>query len=203
MAGLSVLWNYFPPLQYFDIDSLSPKREYVLQEHVRYYHMILCILIFSPFLVYFLRRVGKRPGNFGVETVRIYMGLASLNLTVNVIKWCIGKKRPDYDSRLLTGDYYIIMDGNRSFPSGHSGTAVLACFFLIAAAFSCMKKGPRLNLPRLVTLILAVASSICGAIYVCVSRIIDNRHDIVDVCSGALIGCFIGLLLVNRIGGKK
>lgn len=203
LTVLSVMWSYLQPLQHFDVDSLSPKREYVKQEHVRFYPMVAAILVFSPFLVYTLRRVGKKPGNFGLAATRIYMGLAGLNLTVNVIKWCIGKKRPDYDSRLLTGDHYVIMDGRRSFPSGHSGTAVLASFFLVSAALSCIKKGPRLNAPRMIALVLAIVLSVCGALYVCASRMVDNRHDIVDVCGGALIGCFIGFLLVNRAGRKK
>ncbi|GAA6024083.1 hypothetical protein JCM10207_009304 [Rhodosporidiobolus poonsookiae] len=146
-----------------------------------------------------------------------------MRVIVEGVKNRVGRLRPDFLSRCqwdpllqaCTGDAWLIKDGRRSFPSGHSSTAWQGLFFLslyIAGkngAFSFFRP-PSPLLPRRVpsspllrtlhTLLsshllrLSLALAPCAlASWIQITRLEDHYHHVEDVLTGGLIGALCAL----------
>ena len=118
--------------------------------------------------------------------------MAVMRITVDWIKNRVGRLRPDFWSRCeiydevanaCSGDAWLVKDGRRSFPSGHSSTAFAGLFFLTLflagknGAFAFSATFPRSSLlqSRLLRFALAVSPLFLAA-WVAITRIEDNYH---------------------------
>lgn len=138
-------------------------------------------------------------------------GVARL-ITV-VLKHSVGRLRPDFlarckwDEILLecTGKKQTVIDGRKSFPSGHSSTAFSGMFFLslwmagqtAAWCFSVQMPPRNLRSSRMTSFFLSIIP-LFWATHVAVTRIQDYKHDKEDVCVGGFIGiasAFISYLI--------
>lgn len=126
-----------------------------------------------PLLVV-LAGVGLLSGATGRAAVlEAAVALIPVNLTVEALKWTVGRTRPDGDSRRK----------NSAFPSSHAANA-----FAVATVIA--RRWRRLAVP-IAAFALAVAFS----------RMYLDRHWLSDVSGGALIGvagALLGVVCVER-----
>lgn len=118
--------------------------------------------------------------------------MAVMRVTVDWVKNRVGRLRPDFWARCgvydevansCSGDAWLVKDGRRSFPSGHSSTAFAGLFFL--CLFLAGKNGgfalgatfPRSSLlqSRMLRFSLAVSPLFLAA-WIAITRIEDNYH---------------------------
>jgi diacylglycerol diphosphate phosphatase/phosphatidate phosphatase len=119
--------------------------------------------------------------------------LAAVLFIVCAIKVSVGRLRPDFLARCVprdgvcTGDAHDVLEGRKSFPSGHTAVSFAGLGYLSL----CL--GSRLAIvhtPRAGTLwkyVVALAPWL-GALLVGLSRIADYWHHWEDVLCGALLG---------------
>jgi len=133
----------------------------------------------------------------------LWAGRSLTRFATECLKNRIGRLRPDFLARCkwdaaakaCTGKSVNILDGRRSFPSGHSSTAFAGMTFLslwlagqtAAWCFAAPVSGRAATASRLGRFTLALLP-LAYAIWVAVSRLEDNRHHKEDVIAGALIG---------------
>lgn len=100
---------------------------------------------------------------------------------------------PQYDQLdpipVCTGDKYSVLEGRRSFPSGHSsytfsvyGFIALYFYHYLLAPFSTYIGGWRL---------FSFFISLIPSLYCAISRTSDYRHHPLDVVVGSLLGFFV------------
>ncbi|XP_060601612.1 phospholipid phosphatase 1-like, partial [Ruditapes philippinarum] len=88
-----------------------------------------------------------------------------------------------------------LSDARKSFPSGHASLSTFGAIYLLAflqLRCTCTKK-VRTLLP------LIQLGILCAAIYVCISRVNDNKHHFSDVIAGAILGTVIALLSLKYV----
>ncbi|KAH9967247.1 phosphatidic acid phosphatase type 2/haloperoxidase [Russula dissimulans] len=135
-------------------------------------------------------------------------GSALSQLITDALKNRVGRLRPDFLSRcqwdasqhVCTGDTEVILDGRKSFPSGHASSASAGMIFLTlflagktaALCFNITPRGSFLR-SRLGRLGL-VLSPLFFSTWVAITRIEDYRHHKEDVIVGTLIGIFSGTI---------
>ncbi|PCH36340.1 acid phosphatase/Vanadium-dependent haloperoxidase [Wolfiporia cocos MD-104 SS10] len=133
----------------------------------------------------------------------LYSGRGLSEVITEVLKNRVGRLRPDFLSRCewdktlksCTGDVVDILDGRRSFPSGHSSTAFSGMMFLslwlagMTGAWCITRSAPARSLlsSKLARLIFSILP-LAFATWVAISRVEDNRHHKEDVIVGGLIG---------------
>jgi diacylglycerol diphosphate phosphatase/phosphatidate phosphatase len=115
--------------------------------------------------------------------------LAATSMTYNVIKFSIGYKRPDYYSRVASGDASKIEGGSESFPSGHAGLTFAAYSFMgLYAAGKLRLCAPiKAHQPAMFAS-LVVIGILVMPFWVAATRVYDYRHHPADIIAGALIG---------------
>eukprot|EP00667_Euglena_gracilis_P011518 EG_transcript_11764 len=147
-----------------------------------------CMLV----VVYFLwRRFGPTKERSWHDLHHFLLGMATA-VAVAYFTWIpinrvCGGFRPDFWSRLQTGDSDLIKQGRESFPSGHTLAAFTGLGFymhwLCGKLFVFHSAGGHLW-----RFVLAVMCPMALAITQAVSRVVDNRHRTVDILGGAVIG---------------
>ncbi|EIN09506.1 phosphatidic acid phosphatase [Punctularia strigosozonata HHB-11173 SS5] len=142
--------------------------------------------------------------------MEIHHGLLALiagrllsTLITDLLKSRVGRLRPDFLSRCkwdaalsaCTGKADDVLDGRKSFPSGHSSTAFAGMTFLFlwiagnTSAWSFTSRPPSSLLLRSRLLGLLISLLPIGyATWVAISRMEDYRHHKEDVIVGSLVG---------------
>eukprot|EP01062_Namystynia_karyoxenos_P073428 TRINITY_DN70226_c0_g1_i1.p1 TRINITY_DN70226_c0_g1~~TRINITY_DN70226_c0_g1_i1.p1 ORF type:complete len:327 (+),score=83.94 TRINITY_DN70226_c0_g1_i1:74-982(+) len=152
----------------------------------------------------------SRPYNGAAREAHavIYTLVLALALSVCVsepIKTLAGRLRPDFMARLRLGGalggasegpvswqascnnhHSIVLEGRRSFPSGHSSLSFAAWGTVALLAGSGFQRAG--GAPRAACQPLAALAWVLPACFIAVSRTRDYRHDFVDITAGALIG---------------
>lgn len=128
---------------------------------------------------------------------------------VENIKNLVGRLRPDFLDRckpiikICKGNKKIILDGRKSFPSGHSATCGCGFIFLILFINSQFVKSINnfnLNIP-LIKVLLNVCFLIIP-IYVGTTRYLDHRHFITDIIAGNILGGLVSLIFFKKFGKR-
>lgn len=152
-----------------------------------------------------------------VTILGLAISMALTVCLTDIIKNTVGRPRPDLISRcipkpntphdiLVTIDictqtnHHVLHDGWRSFPSGHSSFSFAGLGYLslfLAGQMRIFAHGAGVNTVGEHTEKLVrgdlVRSLVClapmlGALMIAISRCQDYRHDVYDVCVGALLG---------------
>lgn len=96
---------------------------------------------------------------------------------------------PGQDFKCLSRDLPSIDESRLSFPSGHSSLSFYSMLFLIffiQSTWKCARLG---LMPRVIQLGLFTS-----AVFIALSRIIDNKHHPTDVLAGAALGTLAAIL---------
>ncbi|XP_067948443.1 phospholipid phosphatase 5-like [Watersipora subatra] len=130
---------------------------------------------------------------------------------VNVIKLAAGRPRPDFYYRCFIHEEQVewsddvqcsglaadIIEGRKSFPSGHSSwsfTVLVWVFFYISGKLETFSLNGDRQGWKLVTSIIPIILATCVAI----SRTVDNHHHWQDVLVGSLLGMVIAYTVYRR-----
>ncbi|KAI9062496.1 lipid phosphate phosphatase 1 [Trametes sanguinea] len=164
----------------------------------------LSLVLFLPMgLTVAVAALRRSPMEIYHSLLGIISASALTNLTTEFLKNRVGRLRPDFldrckwdkDLKACTGKLDSILEGRRSFPSGHSSMAFCGMMFLslwIATATGAWRitetvPGGAFHRSKIVRLVLSLAP-LAFATWVAVSRLEDYRHHKEDVIVGSLIG---------------
>ncbi|OAL35845.1 hypothetical protein AYO20_04751 [Fonsecaea nubica] len=168
----------------------------------------------APLVVLVFWAVIARPGVYKahVTILGLFFSVYLAALITDIIKKAIGRPRPDLIARcqpkrgtptdiLVTvavctqPDLDLLLDGWRSFPSGHSSWAFSGLgYFSLFLAGQLHIFRPR---PHLASILIFLAPLICAAL-VAMSRLADYRHDLYDVSCGSLLGLVVAYTTYRR-----
>eukprot|EP00917_Polyrhabdina_sp_WS-2016_P023806 GHVP01051491.1.p2 GENE.GHVP01051491.1~~GHVP01051491.1.p2 ORF type:complete len:234 (+),score=31.82 GHVP01051491.1:863-1564(+) len=156
----------------------------------------------------------EKQVDFAKEAKCFFLGwtlsFVATNLVTTVLKNLVGAHRPDFLNRCFPTAYLegrliphevgmlpeceiearptLVMEGRKSFPSGHSSQVWSVYFFSLLYFFRASElfippfwKSMRLIIPILTCLIPS---------YVSISRVTDYRHRPIDISAGTMLGIF-------------
>ncbi|GJE98080.1 lipid phosphate phosphatase [Phanerochaete sordida] len=208
-AVMCALWvvawvvKEFPPFER-EVDPNDPAISHQHHKNTIGGDLNIMIAVFVPVAVV------VAAGTLRVSAMEIHHGLLSLlagsglnEIITEFLKNRVGRLRPDFltrckwsnDLKACTGKANDIMEGRRSFPSGHSSTAFAGMAFLSLFLAGLMytwtfgQSAPARNLlsTRLGRICVTLAP-VAYATWVAVSRLEDYRHHKEDVIVGSLLG---------------
>lgn len=179
--------------------------------------MAIIYAIVVPLVILIAWNVVARSSSAKHEVTYLSFGI-SIVLTAfitDIVKNAVGRPRPDLISRcqpspdvkpnvLVTVEScsapegFVLHDGWRSFPSGHSSSAFaglgfLAIFFAGQLHVFRYAAGGR-DLSRA----LLCLAPLLGAAMIAISRCEDYRHDVYDVCAGSALGMVVAYWSYRR-----
>lgn len=162
---------------------------------IQYVHLLIVTFTVPPAILYtaLYNSVIPDTEKITIFTGLITTGLLTIGLTEN-LKNIVGRHRPDFNHRcmpdiygLCTGKAETLIEGKKSFPSGHSSTSFYPVFYLIYI-FKVFKK-------KSFNHILTLAILISLSMFVCYTRVINNKHFVTDLIGGATVA-FICTLFI-------
>ncbi|XP_073954852.1 phospholipid phosphatase 5-like [Choristoneura fumiferana] len=158
--------------------------------------VMVCLIIFIPLIIFALPWLLTK--NYIDTTQAILAWTLALSITAmitEVIKLSVGRPRPDFFYRCYpngkitkdlhcVGDVREIMEGRKSFPSGHSSFAFASLGFLSLWIYGKLKLKWRGNVAR----VFCCVPPMLTATIIAASRVYDNHHHWEDVLAGSVIG---------------
>lgn len=176
----------------FDLNDTTIAHTFSRSERVTVGKLMLLAILFPIFAIISLNAIHLRPISHGLLALLLSISLATA--FTQVTKITVGRPRPDFLDRCKPRDFashtglvnssvcsanpesYKLIDGFRSFPSGHSSTAWsgLGFVFLYSADILRGLDRPSESVIRalLPTFALALAS------WITLTRIMDYRHHV-------------------------
>ncbi|KAK8850434.1 hypothetical protein IAR55_004352 [Kwoniella newhampshirensis] len=162
---------------------------------------LLCLIPLSSL-------VARNSWDVHNSVLGLFTSFTVTGVVTQIIKMSVGRPRPDLIARCLPAagatdhpvfglstiaictntNHFILNDGFKSFPSGHSSLSFSGLAFLSLYLAGKMHlwdvRGHR-------TRAWAALSPLLGGVMVAISRTEDNRHHWQDVLVGSLLGTFI------------
>ncbi|KAK7025212.1 lipid phosphate phosphatase 1 [Favolaschia claudopus] len=164
-------------------------------------HFIALLVPGAAVLAWGLIRLSFVAIHHGALALLAGRGLS--RLFTNILKNRVGRLRPDFLARCkwdevalaCTGKKNAVLDGRRSFPSGHSSAVFAGMTFLslwlagqtAAWCFQTPLPVASLRSSRLLRFVLSLLP-LCWATFVAITRLEDYRHHKEDVIGGAVLG---------------
>ncbi|XP_053671277.1 phospholipid phosphatase 5 [Anopheles nili] len=168
------------------------------------------IVLGIPGLVFTLQYLRTRDRQeLRCAVLAFTLGLGLNGVVTNTIKIAVGRPRPDFfwrcfpdgaindDLRCTQTEARVLMDGRKSFPSGHSSFAFVGLGFLtwyLIGKLQLMNERGRGRSVRLI----AAALPLFAATMIAISRTCDYHHHWQDVTVGSLIGSLLSYLCYRQ-----
>lgn len=192
---VSILTHVFSPhRREFSPRDESIAKPYVTHELIKFSFLVSAVVLIVPGIMYFSRRAAgaETKASFFVGVYAFLLSLSTATLIVNVIKVSVGRLRPDFLNRNIyfpsrgASESPEVVEGRRSFPSGHTCAACSSSTHTLLDSTLLMEKA--VGRPRLAILCSGMVLPVAFTLVVAVSRITDNRHHPTDVLVGGFIG---------------
>jgi diacylglycerol diphosphate phosphatase/phosphatidate phosphatase len=172
------------------------------------YALLYACLLFPVVVIFLCLKVFKKstPIQLHHALLGLFMSLGFCNTLTCLLKLMIGRPRPDFLARCFdnvipdpipwerpgypacTGDPFVIAEGRRSFPSGHSSISFSSMWYLTLFLINYLDTFDEDGHPW--KLFVACLPS-CGALFVAGSRVSDYWHHPTDVLAGSLLGILV------------
>ncbi|XP_066277042.1 phospholipid phosphatase 4-like [Branchiostoma lanceolatum] len=171
--------------------------------------VMFAIAISAPLIVVIVYSTVKR------DKIEAFQGILAVTLALvlngvvtNTVKLMYGRPRPDFFSRCFpdgkwskdmkcTGDPDTIIEGRKSFPSGHSSfsfTGLTFAALYLAGKLHCFQGKGRGQSWRL----LLAGLPLLGATMIAVSRTSDYRHHWQDIAVGSAMGLLMAYTIYRQ-----
>ncbi|XP_023937781.2 phospholipid phosphatase 5 isoform X2 [Bicyclus anynana] len=135
------------------------------------------------------------------------LSLGITGVLTDAVKLIVGRPRPDYFYRCFpdglatadlscTGDPADVLEGRKSFPSGHSSISFSSLG--MAAAWSCGRLGTLARRRGSGARVLATLAPLLAAAAVALSRTADYHHHWQDVLVGSILGLSVSLFCYRQ-----
>ncbi|KAK3315792.1 phosphatidic acid phosphatase type 2/haloperoxidase [Apodospora peruviana] len=217
-TGYMVLQFFVEPFhRMFSLNDLRISFPHVEVERVPLsLDFVYALFIPMIFMIVYNFATGASPHKHHVAVLGFAIAMILTSFLTDVIKNMVGRPRPDLLARCLAlpntprdilvsievcteTDHHRLHDGWRSFPSGHSSFSFAGLGYLslfLAGKMRIFAHGPGAGIGEhteklvrgdLVRALLCGAP-LLGATMIAISRCQDYRHDVYDVCIGALLG---------------
>lgn len=162
----------------------------------------ICIV---PFFIIFITNLVNKNKVDGLQAfLAISLAFGINGVVTNIIKLVVGRPRPDFFYRCFpdgkgdlefpcTGKKEIVIEGLKSFPSGHASFAfasMMFCTLYLCGKLQTFNPRGRGKSWRLLLSFLPLMA----ALIISVSRTCDYHHHWQDVTVGSLLGAFIAYL---------
>jgi diacylglycerol diphosphate phosphatase / phosphatidate phosphatase len=196
LLGVGVV-HLFKPVHRYLPDN-DPMMSYPLRNSLSGGEIVppwaLAIVIVLPLIFFLPLQHFRRSAHDLFATLFGWAESVVLALFVTeMLKRAAGRYRPDFDARLASGDQTLIVEGEQSFPSGHSSLSFAVMSYV--AMWSAANLGVFHRHGGGGELWKAVISlaPLSIAFFVAISRTIDNHHNFSDVLAGGVIGAAFGV----------
>lgn len=178
------------PFTLFRMGSFMPGRIYLEKDSVNFSSCVAVVIFLVPpfrFLISFIS--GRRKSIF-FSFLDFYLGISATFFVSVLIKMIAGKERPDFVDRMKNSSGNAILEGRRSFPSGHTMVSFAGAFYLGKASCETIKLVDNFPISVIIGYLgIFIPFFISGLVGY--SRIVDNRHDIIDVSAGSVLGLLV------------
>ncbi|KAJ7063168.1 phosphatidic acid phosphatase type 2/haloperoxidase [Mycena amicta] len=194
--------------RHFSVDDLSLRYPFAVHERVPDYALYI-IAIASPAILQSLINLATLRSLWDLHNglLGLALGLSITGSITQITKLTVGRPRPDILDRCqpipnsvdpvfglssssictTAADSYLMLDGFRSFPSGHSSLSFAGLGFL---AFYLAGKLHLFDKRGYAKAWLSLTPFL-GAALVAISRTMDNRHHWQDVLVGSILGTVV------------
>lgn len=179
----------------FSYDDPSLLRKYVSRESISFIPLTASIVITVPLCFCAFKEALDVPIN-GTALLKhvfsLFFSISFAMMVVNILKVSVGRLRPDFVERYLAfppslkGESHVVVEGRKSFPSGHTCASVIAATHMAAENLASVP-GERI-VSALFLLVFGVLAPSAYSVLVGLTRILDNRHHLSDVVAGGILG---------------
>ncbi|KAL7752213.1 hypothetical protein RI367_002258 [Sorochytrium milnesiophthora] len=192
-----------PRIQPFDLDNWEIK--YPMKPETVTDLMLAIISVLLPLVTVMVvaKFIKHNHTDLVLAVLAVLLSTGTTGLITNIIKIYVGGLRPDFLARcqpsttqaqVCMGNPKEVLDGRRSFPSGHSSMSAAGLVFLTLYLYGALKTFSGKAQDSTAFKFVFPLIPTVGAALVALSRVRDDRHHLLDVTVGYLLGAGIAYL---------